>query len=570
MPNPNFRVVWLVLALVWSVGCGPCGGSSPPSEPVAAALPSGPEAVTLALARVFPADTEAVVFVRNWRAALERYGDARPYLQNVTGDLGFVETDLRNTLALDVRRPDSFDEVGIASEGGMAAAWVLDTPAFAVLLAAPATFTERLAATMAAPPIGLDEVPEQRAVGACSMTLFRRSGQTRVEAAFATIGTVGVLFPAPPRDGPEHALAAMCAASNGENLSGADALEASIEDAGDRAYLLHLQSLAGGPMLDAIARVADLPAGDATAVAARYGHGSVAFDLDATGLVGQWRQHPTREMLQEMRALTTGEDPPGFASLINDETYVLLRLTLDPARVLDLARTAGDGAHAEAIDAQLAAFDAAFGGAFTDAVVPAIGPHWAALTTRARLFTLNRAMSSGKLGDWFGGLGVVLALEVRDRAVIAQALRAIAASLEGRAEVYESDDTLVLEFTDADADLGNLVLTDTLLLLVPSRQRRDLVAQLTSGEGVSTTVLDTPMAQALVETNGINGMFINVASVVEGPLGQVAFARLPEEVQRGIAQFDRAVISGAVEGNAWSMDVQLRFVERATPEPDAE
>jgi hypothetical protein len=565
MPNLNPRVAWLVLALLLSAGCGRCGGSPSPIDADTADLPTGPAAVTVALARVLPASTEAVVFVRSWRAALERYADARPYLQNVTGDLGFVETDLRNTLALDLRRPDSFDEIGIASDGGMAAAWVVDTPAFAFLLADVESFTEQLAATMAAPPIGLDEAPEQKAVGACSMTLFRRSGQQRVEAAFAIIGAVGVLFPNPPTDGPNRAVAAMCDASTGDNLSNSDALATSIEDAGDRAYLLHLETIGTAPVLDALSAATGLAGSDLAGTAARYGHGNIAFDLDATGLVGRWRQHPTAAMLASMRELTVSGDPPGFARLVNDETFILLRLTLEPARAFALARSARDEAYAAPIDEQLAAFDAAFGAPFADAVLPALGAHWTALATRARLFTLNRAISSGKAGDWFGGLGIVLAVEVNDRAVIDQAMRAIATTLEGRADLFESDGTLVLEFTDADADLGNLVLTDTMLLLVPARQRRDVVGQLTTGEGVSTTVLDTPLAIELVEAAGINGLYINVASVVSGPLGQVALARLPEEVQRALAQFDRAVIAGAVEDNAWSMDVQLRFTDLTPP-----
>ena len=117
-PRALAVLVALALCAPHNMGCAGCrGGAEAPSAQAPTHSRSAAE-ITTALASALPSDTHAVVMVRSWRSALERYEDARPQLEAITGDVGFVETDLRNTLGVDLRSPATLGDAGIALDGG--------------------------------------------------------------------------------------------------------------------------------------------------------------------------------------------------------------------------------------------------------------------------------------------------------------------------------------------------------------------------------------------------------------------------------------------------------------------
>ena len=80
-PRALAVLVTLVFCAQYSLGCADCrGAAETPSAETPTHSRSAAE-ITSALARALPSDTHAVVMVRSWRSALQRYEDARPQLE---------------------------------------------------------------------------------------------------------------------------------------------------------------------------------------------------------------------------------------------------------------------------------------------------------------------------------------------------------------------------------------------------------------------------------------------------------------------------------------------------------
>lgn len=559
----RFALLTLVCGLA---ACAPCGGAEQAPAPAAseAAIPTGAEAVTVALAEALPGDTDAAFFVRSWATAFERYQAARPRVERVTGDLGFVETDLRNTLSIDLRRAGSLDEIGIASRGGAVAASVGDTAVIITLLRAPDRFVDHATQVLRGAPFALDAEPEVVEFERDRLIVFRRAGRDDAEASIGVRGSLGYLFPAPPADGGRAAFERLRTVGD-DALGASDDFLTALRDAGDATYVVHVDGRVASSRAGALAEASGLPAESIRSMLELAGDGTAAIELDAEGLRATWRQRPGDDVVEALRAATDQASAPPFERLMTDDVFALVRLTISADEVVRRARMEDSGAWSASLSEGIGHVDGLFGEGFVDAVLPALGRHAIVMTTRARLITLSRAMNSNAPGEWFNGLGVVVALEVRQRAAVQTALETAVSQLGERATLFEEGGVTVIEFTDADADIGNVVLTDRLLLLVPSRQRGEYVSQLRTGEGASMSGVEALGGAALVRDASVQGLFIDVQQVVNGPIGSVALARLPDEARAALSQFDRIVVDVRLDGDVVVADATLQFAPLAEP-----
>ena len=168
-------------AVALSSACGGCkgGGGSEHAATEAAPIPSTPDEVSTAFARAVPATSPVLVVLRDPSSLLEGYGRIRGNVTAVVGEaeLGMIETDLRNTLGLDLARPASLADAGIAPNGGFALLNVGTRAVFGVIVHDASVFEAKLRQTLAAPPFDLrGAVEEGSAHGARTLTFRTRDG----------------------------------------------------------------------------------------------------------------------------------------------------------------------------------------------------------------------------------------------------------------------------------------------------------------------------------------------------------------------------------------------------------
>ena len=535
-PRALAVLVALALCAPHSMGCAGCrGGAEAPSAQAPPHSRSAAE-ITTSLASALPSDTHAVVMVRSWRSALERYEDARPQLEAITGDVGFVETDLRNTLGVDLRSPATLGDAGIALDGGVAFASHGEARFTVLLTEDSAALDARMREILPEQPFALQAEPEVRTLEDATLTLFRRRAGDDPLVGLAILGEHAALFREMSADQMESLTRSLAAAKSGANLAETELFRRAARDAGDHDLLCWASgpSLAeAGEVSDALADLVDgLDAELINSALTGLGESAAYLTMDSGGIRGDFTLRPSAEAFEESAALVGESGVPDFAGLVDASSFVVMRATVSPTKLADLMST-WRGRHQADLDVEaLDELDTLIGMSLEDELAPALGSNLLGLMTRQRLMTLSRAMNSGAPGEWFSGLGAVVALDVRDRDVVQRALESLVANLDGRAATFSSNGTFVLEFTDAQADIGNLVLTDSALLLVPARQRTELVERVTEGGPSEGSGVALELAQGTLA----NGVYVDMQQIVSGPLGRVGFARLPTEVQRAFGR----------------------------------
>lgn len=564
----------LTIALV-GAACGRCGGPDGPGATggSAAGHPHEPAEVSLALAARFAPDTAALVVLRDPAAVADAYSDFRPHVEAVLGgDLGMIETDLRNTLGIDLARPETLDASGIDPNAGAAIGAVGEQVVGVVLLSDRGRFEERITTTLQSRPFNLRAELERRRVGDANLLVYRRASDGPPDFAVALTRNVAYLIPNPGSDALDGLVGGLVG-DRAESLAATPAYQASVAAAdGYHVHAFVSASAVAAQQRTALsAAVAEVAAEGANSGAiiddvAALGDLTLALRLTASSIDLHVVQAPSPEILAEFRETTGGEGDPGFAPLVVPDVYAFARLTIASDQLYAALRDLlGDTRRAE-LDSKVERLRARVGMDPVAELLPAFGSDVMLLFTRARLLTLSRAMNTGSVGEFFSGLGVVVAWEVRDRATVRRALEALVPSLDGRANLFEADGRVVVEFTDAQADIGNIVLSDRFLLLVPERQRQEVLAQLTGGTA-DLSWCDVEAARDLVRAGSGNGLFVDVRRVVEGPIGQVAFARLPNEVRRTLGRIDRVHTTTAAVGETIVTDIGLRFAAPAAAAP---
>ncbi|MFT6629777.1 MAG: hypothetical protein ACJA1R_003058, partial [Flavobacteriales bacterium] len=185
--------------------------------------------------------------------------------------------------------------------------------------------------------------------------------------------------------------------------------------------------------------------------------------------------------------------------------------------------------------------------------------------TRTRALTLRRATMQNAPGDWASGLGLVAVVELKQRDLTERLLRSIAANMGDGASVFEEDGRVIVGFNNSESDIGNLVLDSDRLFIIPSRQRADLLTQIAAGDGASIGVLRGEGSQALMTGRSVNGLYLDLARIVDGPIGQLGTARLPDEAKRAIALFDHALVDVAFNDARVNASLNFRFSPPETP-----
>lgn len=112
-------VMAAALAVGFGAGCEGCAGCSDQTG-------SGPTQVQSSapaweqVGSVIPASAPAWIVARDYAALLAGYQGIRPRIEAIVGNVGMVETDLRNTMGVDLARVASLGEIGVKADGAAA------------------------------------------------------------------------------------------------------------------------------------------------------------------------------------------------------------------------------------------------------------------------------------------------------------------------------------------------------------------------------------------------------------------------------------------------------------------
>jgi hypothetical protein len=497
------------------------------------------------------------------------YAGIRPHLEAVLrGDLGMIETDLRNTLGIDLARATRLEDSGISAGAGFAITLVGDRIVGLVALSDPALFHSRLTEVLQARPFECDAEIEEREIAGHTVHVFGKTDRGP-EIAVAYIGAFAVLLPRAGQ-GIDEALTVVLT-ERSESLADLDAFAASTE----AAKFAHVHAYFNAETLldergeQITQELADrLPEGtDPAAVAARLrnsGTLTAAVSLGQDTLDLQLTQVPRGEASEGFHRVTSADADPEFVAMATEDVYAFARFTVAPEHLYTVVRGMLNESRRAGLDAAAAELGEPLGIDLVSQLLPALGSQACILFTRARLLTLSRAVNNGSPGEFFSGLGVVIAFELEDPPFVRSTLETLVTTMGERANSFEDNGRLVIEFTDAQADIGNLVITDNFALLVPARQRSDIM-ELLDADARELGWLDVADARGLLTEATANGLHLDMRQIADGPIGQVAFARLPSQVKRLLARTSRFTLSIAGGEQAIVTDVRIRF---AAPDGD--
>lgn len=548
-----------------SGGCSTCGepheGDEDTTESEATLIPETPAELSAACASLVPEGTTVFAAIRDPRAVAAGYASVRSHLEAVLqGDLGMVETDLRNTLGIDLSRATSLEDSGVSVGAGFAVAIFEGRLVGLVALSNPGLFHDRLTEIVDGRPFDFSAPVDERSVLGEPLYVF--GTERRSELALTYRGGIAVLIPNAD-DGVDAFVERLL--GDGPKLGDLAEFSASTEAAGSaHAHIfVNPEALISERPEEVEAWLAGhIPQGtDAAAVSARLrttGPTTVSLSLEENAMDVQIIQEPRTEAVDGFGRVTAAEGDPGFAAIATEDVYAFVRLTVAPDRLLATVRDMLNEDRRAGLDSGIADIDALLVDESVEQILPAFGSQASLLFTRARLLTLSRAMNNGSPGEFFSGLGVVIAFELNDPARARSALQRLAELMSDRADTFEADGNLVVEFTDARSDIGNIVVTERFALLVPARQRSE-VTDLLTADTRDLSWLDSAQARDMLTEPVANGLFLDLERISEGPIGQVAFARLPVHARRFVARIARLTMTVRNQDAAIVSDLNVRF-----------
>lgn len=488
-----------------------------------------------------PDDVPALLVLRDWDAVLEEYRALRPRLDAIIGNVGMVENDLRNTLGVDVNRSASLDEIGISSAGGVALTTIGDDPVVLLRLGDAETFVAHVTEVASGQPFNLRAEVETTEIGETTLHVFRRRAGDRPRLAVAIRGDLAIL---PPDARRAEAVLGVMGNAPTSPLSTSEDFVASLPEFDDWQIFGWIDARVISNRLEAHEAIASRLGAHVLNEIDRMGTTALGFRLAADKIRATALTRPHPELNERVQTLMDLEgENPHFERLLSEDTYLFVRSTVELDALLALLHEEGGSNASAQLRELLSAGSEQLGMSVEDDLLPAIGPNMLIMATRARMLTLRRvlnAVSSERMpapGLVATGFGIIIALQVTDRATVDQLFEVVVPLLDGRAETYQDDGNTIVAFTDEDADIGNLVLTDDFLFLVPQRNRDDLLEQIAAGSG-SLESVDDENAHELVNAAAINGAFLDLRAVLEGPIGAVAAPTLPDEVRDALSNFD--------------------------------
>lgn len=555
MTRLRLTLLALVLSLAALPGCSRCGDSTDAettapgaserrtTAPSPSAAPQDPAGATVALMNFVPEDASFVVTVRSYEDLFSLLPVLRSRLGPYAGIVSQVEADLRATLGIEAFDADALRTLGLDPVGATLL-YVRDTTAFILAHVSDAdTFVSRLEST--AERLGEPMVTESdERQGARRVVSYGLDEGTQ-RMVLITEGRIARAAIA-PADTPADALLARF-----DNPSGGR-----FTDRADlRGLLRHLESspvvLLGETARMNEAMNTDIPNVGLLGVGLRVGEDRLTLRM----------RFEDQEWPSWMMASTTA---PGFARLTTSDTYGFARGSINLAAALNRAIAQRPELDAGGLEAGLTE---QFGVSLQHGVLPTLGPGIFVSLNRMRALTLMRLIESQSVDfpRFLDALGGVVAIELRNRDALIEQLRTITAAAGGMITETPDGQHLVYTVTLAEPMLVELVVTDQFMLIVPGRQRAEVLNRLRAPGGSSMDSVRNEQARQLVTGTEATGAWIDMAAILRSPLATMAMGR---------AQLDAATVQGFAEDlhlrvfaadNKVAADLHLRLGTPTTP-----
>jgi hypothetical protein len=547
------NVLFGALLAVSSVGCDGCQG-----QPSSTTSPSGAtEAVTSTplLARV-PGDVAGVLVLRDWDAISSLYRSLRPRLETLT-QLGVVETDLRNTAGIDLQHPETLVEIGVAYPGQAALvapasgrSWIL------LALSDAARFEPHVTRVFTGQPFNFSG-PVERLEDPAGVVLGFRSAEGAPVQLQVAIGSSHAAFLTGESD-LQRGLA-LLASPSAPSMADSAAFQAIFASDPRDPVVFHgtgvglrsvLNNVASGGITDVMG-MEQLEALQTLSL----GVNADADSIDARVVLGVSER--AAQQFGEMASASA--EPPDFGRLTLDSTYALARFTLKSDTALQFWLSELSESKRAEVQTQIDAFSERVGLQLATEVLPALGTSGFLMATETRMLTLRRAVQAplDEPGALFTGLGLVIGMRIHDRSLIEQLVTQLVATSDGRATSFSESGNTVVQFNDEQADVGSIVLTDDFLLLVPSRDREAFLTAMNDAQAGRT--FDEPRAQAMLSEPVANGIYIDLARVLGGPLGAFLTEGVNEQTRTTLASLRDLYLSIQTTPTGLEADFSVRF-----------
>ncbi|MBU6161521.1 MAG: hypothetical protein KGO50_10395 [Myxococcales bacterium] len=547
------NVLFSGLLAVSVPGCDGC--QEQPDSGTSSSSVAEPVATTPLLARV-PADVAGVLVLRDWDAVSSLYRSLRARLETLTA-LGVIETDLRNTAGIDLQHPETLTEIGVAYPGQAALvapasgrSWIL------LALSDASRFEPHVTRVFTGQPFNLAG-PVERLEDTSGVVLGFRSDETAPVQLQIAIGTSHAAFLTGESD-LQKGLALLASPST-PGIAGSASFQAFFSSDAPDPLVFHgtgaglrsvMNNIASGDLADLLS-IEQLDALQTLSLSVN----ADADSIDGRVVVGVSER--AAEQFAEMTSAST--EPPDFGRLTLDSTYALARFTLKSDTALQFWLSELSEGRRDAVQAQIDAFSERIGMQLTSEILPALGTSGFLMATETRMLTLRRAVQSplDEPGALFTGLGLVMGLRIHDRSRIDELVTRLVATSDGRATSFAENGNTVVQFNDEQTDVGTIVLTDDFFLLVPSRDREAFLAAMNDAEAGRT--FDEPRARAMLSEPVANGLYIDLARVLSGPLGAFLTEGVNAQTRTTLASLRDLYVSIQTTPTGLDGDFSVRF-----------
>ncbi len=549
----------LLFLAISLIALSACRKKSPAGEGGAgnrAQIPETTQGISSALAAHLPANVPGALFVRDFTEALGAWPGFRERVVPYLGELGPIEADFRNTLGVDLNRPESFGETGVAPEGGLALSRVGDHNVALFLLEDAARFQAHATEVLQGRAFRLRADIEVRELEGATLSIYRARDGEPPKFAVLILGNVGVLFRGVNLETLDRDVGSI-AAPDTTMSSNADFSQA----------LSHFEDW---PVLIWGTTEFDLDSSVEMVerLAARDVQSAVGLRLERDRIAGRQISYLSEEdSSRARRVFAAGGEAPAFDRLLSSDAYAFLRLSLRPSELLAVYRESVSGAELAEFEEDLRGIGEGIGMQVEQELLPALGDDMLLLATRSRLLTLMGMARSGNYrpSTIAQGFGLVVAIEIADRERLVGLLDRLDTRLEGQYERSQVGDNIVINFTRRSTDIGDMVITNDLLLIVPDRQRNELLERLAADSGAEEVEgIGIAAARELVTEGGVTGGFLDFARIVSGPLGQLAGAQAPARIRNSMGVLDEGTARMQMTDNG----VELSFAITLSEPPE--
>lgn len=542
------------------------------------------------LAQHVPEDVASAAFIIDHTEALRSWPGLRNRAEVYIGDLAPVENDLRNTLGLDLSRPEQLANIGIRPDGG-SLLFVLDGRFVAgTTLIDDEAFEEHVTTMLQGEPFDMSE-PTRSARDDGHVTLHF-GGPERPDAT--VVITENFAWAATPGFGTDDSELLAELISDQERLNHAEDFGALAAQTQQYPFLVYVEDEEAAEAVQNMAGVA-LPATiDVSDIAEDM---MLALRLDADRLAGAVTTPLEADAgLRQLLTRPADGQAADFRTYTSDESYFFVRLRSEPTVIRDLLQQTilqsadndgveqqvntqredeqtdseqeleGDEATDDDVEDDsadtrrpaLGTLDdvdpAALGGTIRgiavgadelvgmnidEELVPAFGSDFIVMATRARMLSLSSVIrGTPNVRNITQSFGVVIAMQVRDTAVVQRAFDA----------VLENDPTLLRPLEDAPVpawavraqnggDL-DLFLTDDALIISSSRQRNDTIEMLAEEGERTYTEIGADAARELIGATDRVGIYLDLKRITNGAIGTLLGGQLPGGIQDMLQIFD--------------------------------